>query len=123
MTKMEKNETNLTNEQISTSSMPSEQTKKSLANFLGLAVRAGKTITGEELVVKSIQNGKAKLVFLASDASSNTQKKITDKSNFYEVKLTTIFSQNELSSAIGSDRKVLAVLDRGFSQKMEKIMK
>ena len=41
---------------------------KKVLNLLGLAKRAGKVITGEELVVKAIQNGKASLVFVAHDA-------------------------------------------------------
>lgn len=54
-------------------------TNPALLQLLGLAARARKTISGEELVVKEIRSGKAKLVFLASDASANTSKKIQDK--------------------------------------------
>ena len=43
--------------------------KQQVANLLGLAQRAGRIISGEELVVKAIQEGKAKLVFLAHDAA------------------------------------------------------
>ena len=48
-------------------------------SLLGLANRAGKIISGEELVIKEIRSGKAKLVFFSEDASANTKKKITDK--------------------------------------------
>ena len=48
-------------------------------SLLGLANRARKLISGEELVVKEIRSGKAKLVFLSGDASANTEKKISDK--------------------------------------------
>jgi ribosomal protein L7Ae-like RNA K-turn-binding protein len=34
-----------------------------------------------------------------------------------------IFSAAELSHAIGSDRKVIAVQDKGFAKKMESLMK
>jgi ribosomal protein L7Ae-like RNA K-turn-binding protein len=90
--------------------------------LLGLAKRAGKLITGEELVVKSIQNGQAQLIFIAHDASANLIKKITDKSNYYEVSLSQDFSENELSSAIGTNRKVMAIADQGFARKMETLM-
>lgn len=93
-----------------------------LLNMLGLAKRAGKLITGEELVVKSIQNSSAKLVFLATDASANLTKKIIDKSNTYQIKTSQKYSQDELSRAIGSDRKVIAVLDEGFAKKMENLL-
>ena len=45
--------------------------KQKISNFLGLAQRAGRIISGEELVVKAIQDGKAKMVFLAHDAGPN----------------------------------------------------
>ncbi|EGP67406.1 ribosomal protein L7Ae domain protein [Streptococcus sp. oral taxon 056 str. F0418] len=49
--------------------------KQQVANLLGLAQRAGRIISGEELVVKAIQEGKAKMVFLAGDAAPNLNKK------------------------------------------------
>ena len=54
--------------------------EEQISNLLGLATRARKTITGEELVVKEIRSQKAKLVVLSNDASKNTAKKINDKS-------------------------------------------
>ncbi|GBG97553.1 YlxQ-related RNA-binding protein [Lactococcus termiticola] len=93
-----------------------------LSNLTGLARRAGKITSGEDLVTKSIQNGSAKLVFLANDASSNLTKKIKDKSSYYHVALTEIFSEHELSAAIGQNRKVIAILDAGFAKKMEQLM-
>ena len=44
-------------------------------NLIGLAMRAGKMITGEELTIGDIRRQKAKIVFVASDASENTRKK------------------------------------------------
>ena len=96
--------------------------KEKLANLLGLAQRAGRIISGEELTVKAIQEGKADLVFLAQDAAPNLIKKITDKSRYYQVEVSTVFSTLELSSAIGKARKVLAVTDAGFTKKMRSLM-
>lgn len=93
-----------------------------LSNLLGLAQRAGKIISGEELVVKAIQTGKAQLIFLANDAGPNLTKKVTDKSNYYNVEVSTVFSTLELSAALGKPRKVLAVADAGFSKKMRTLM-
>lgn len=95
---------------------------KKLSNLLGLAQRAGRVISGEELVVKAIQTGQAQLIFLAKDAGSNLTKKVTDKSNYYNIEVSTVFSALELSIAIGSNRKVLAIVDTGFSKKMRTFM-
>ena len=96
--------------------------KQKLSNLLGLAQRAGRLISGEELVMKAIQEGKVNFVFLANDAASNLTKKVTDKGHYYEVQVSTVFSTLELSTAIGRARKVVAVVDAGFSKKMRSLM-
>ena len=96
--------------------------KQKTANLLGLARKAGKLVTGEDLVTKAIQNQTVKLVFLAADASSNLHKKITDKSSYYEVPVCQAFTEDELSQAIGQARKVVAITDGGFAKKMESLM-
>ncbi|WML39095.1 YlxQ family RNA-binding protein [Neobacillus sp. OS1-2] len=88
-------------------------------SLLGLANRARKIISGEELAVKEIRNGKAKLVLLAADASDNTTKKISDKCNSYQVPLKRVEDRYLLGQAIGKEaRVVVAVLDDGFAKKL-----
>lgn len=96
--------------------------KQKVLSLLGLAQRAGRLISGEELVVEAIRKGQATMVFLAEDAASNLTKKITDKSKTYQVEVITAFSTLELSIAVGKSRKVLAVMDAGFTKKMRSIM-
>lgn len=96
--------------------------REQVLNLLGLAQRAGKLISGEELVIKAIQSGQARLIFLADDAGPNLSKTIKDKSNYYELEVFTVFSTLELSVAIGRSRKVIAVTDAGFSKKMRTLM-
>lgn len=93
-----------------------------LLNLLGLAQRAGKIISGEELVIKAIQTGKAQQVFLAADAGPNLTKKVSDKSHYYQVEVSTALSSLELSLALGKPRKVVACVDPGFSKKMRTLM-
>ena len=93
-----------------------------LSQLLGLAQRAGRVISGEEQVIKAIQTNKAKLVFLAKDAGANLTKQVTDKSKYYDIEVSTVFSTLELSAAIGKSRKVLAITDTGFSKKMRTLM-
>lgn len=94
-----------------------------LAHSLGMAKKAGKLVTGEDLVIKSIQSERAKLVFVASDAAANLIKRMTDKTTYYEIPMLDSLSTAELSHAIGSERKVIAVQDKGFAKKMESLMK
>ncbi|KAA9025838.1 YlxQ family RNA-binding protein [Niallia endozanthoxylica] len=88
-------------------------------SLLGLANRARKIISGEELSVKEIRSGKAKLILLSSDASANTAKKITDKCKSYGVPLKIIENREILGRAIGKEaRVVVALLDEGFAKKL-----
>jgi ribosomal protein L7Ae-like RNA K-turn-binding protein len=92
-------------------------------SILGLANRARKIISGEELTVKQIQSGKAKLILLSSDASPNTTKKITDKCKSYEVPLKMVEDRHLLGQAIGKEaRVVVAVLDNGFANRLESLL-
>lgn len=93
--------------------------KNQWMSLLGLANRARKIISGEELSVKEIRNGKAKLILLSADASANTTKKITDKCKSYEVPYKLVEDRHLLGQAIGKEaRVVVAVLDDGFAKKL-----
>ncbi|MDZ5473438.1 YlxQ family RNA-binding protein [Bacillus sp. 31A1R] len=88
-------------------------------SLLGLANRARKIISGEELSVKEIQNRKAKLVLLSADASANTNKKVTDKCKSYNIPYKLVENRFLLGQAIGKEaRVVVAVLDEGFAKKL-----
>ena len=88
-------------------------------SLLGLAYRARKVISGEELVIKEIRSRRAKVVLLSKDASSNTEKKITDKCHFYKVPICRVENRTQLGEAIGKDsRVVVAVQDDGFAKKL-----
>ncbi|WP_110112794.1 YlxQ family RNA-binding protein [Bacillus sp. CGMCC 1.16541] len=88
-------------------------------SFLGLANRARKIISGEELVVKEVRKQNAKLVILAKDASANTLKKVTDKCTHYNVQVKFVDDRYVLGQAIGKEaRVVVAVLDGGFASKL-----
>lgn len=86
-------------------------------SHLGLCVRAGQLVTGEELVLEVVRNGKAKLVILTTDASDNTAKRIQDKCAHYEIPMVVAFTRGQLGDAIGkAERVVVAVTDKGFGK-------
>jgi ribosomal protein L7Ae-like RNA K-turn-binding protein len=83
---------------------------------LGLAMRAGKLVSGEETVLKAIRGGEAKLVIVAADASDNTRKKLADKCGSYGVPLVVGYTRFELGWAVGKPERVMfAVTDQGFA--------
>ena len=48
-------------------------------NLLGLMQRAGKLITGEDLITKNLKNKKIKLLVIAQDCGINTKKKLIEQ--------------------------------------------
>ncbi|AEI44296.1 YlxQ family RNA-binding protein [Paenibacillus mucilaginosus] len=96
-------------------------TNNKFFNNLGLAMRAGKVITGEDMVIESVRHGEAKLVIIAEDASAGTYKKVNDKCSYYQVPLHQFGRREQLGASIGKEaRVVLAVTDAGFARMLLK---
>lgn len=86
---------------------------------LGLAKKAGKVMSGTNLVSTFIRSdNKPKLVVLAKDASENTKKLLQAASRRNKVLcITTNYSMDEFSDAIGASYYIscIAVFDKGFA--------
>jgi ribosomal protein L7Ae-like RNA K-turn-binding protein len=93
------------------------------AQMLGMAMRARKVITGEEMVLQAVRNGQARLVLLASDASENTAKKVHDKCSYYGVSCVTTGDRYSLGHAIGKDGRVtVAVTDGKLAESIQRLL-
>ena len=79
-------------------------------NILGLAKKAGAITSGTELVIDSVRKKRACHIFVCSDASPGTLKKISDKASYYQVPLTKLdITMSELSHCVGLSRLTAAV--------------
>ena len=81
--------------------------------MLGLAKRAGKVQTGEDICSKAVKSGVSKLIIVACDASDNTKKSITDSCKFYKTKFVEAGSKAELGA---DSRAVVSVNDDNFAK-------
>ena len=99
--------------------MSTESGLQGILRTLGLAKRAGKLICGVPLVCDSLKKkDKPVLTVLAGKASDNSQKRISDKCAYYDVKLLVLpCSPEELGHAVGSSGSVaaLALIDAGLA--------
>ena len=77
--------------------------------MLGLAKKAGKTVSGEDKILEAIRNGKAKLVIIAGDASENTKKRFKDKCAYYHIGVY------EYGTKVTLQHAALAITDKNFS--------
>ncbi len=88
---------------------------------LGLAARAKKLVYGEELVLENVRKNKCFLIFQAKDCGAVSFKNVHDKAKYYNVDIIDTFTSEELSNALGlENRKVIGVLDEGFSKNLKK---
>lgn len=85
--------------------------------LLGLASRARKCLTGEDVILNAIRNHRVSLVIVATDASSNTKKRYSDKCQFYNIPHVEIGDKEGLSQAIGQvNRVAVGISDQGFAE-------
>lgn len=95
-----------------------------ILSFIGLCMKAGKLVSGEETVEKALKAHKVKLVILAEDASDNTKKKFKDMCTYRNVEWIEFCSKYELGNALGKHiRATIGILDEGFAKSIkEKIV-
>ena len=92
-------------------------------NLFGLMQRAGKLITGEDLITKNLKNKKIKLLVITQDCGINTKKKLIDKATFYGVNYIEFSDIENISRAIGRDNRVaLGMTDDGFIKKFKQLL-
>jgi len=90
-------------------------------SMLGLAMKAGKVVSGETATECAIKDFSAWLVVIAKDASNNTTKHFTDMCSYREIPMIVYGTKEELGRAIGKDyRSNLAVVDKGLAEAITK---
>lgn len=95
-----------------------EQIENQVKSFLGLCMRAGRIISGQEACVDLIRQEEAALVLMDGGASENTRKRLTDACHSHGVALYEL-SQGSLGHAIGKKgRMVIALRADGMANKL-----
>lgn len=93
-------------------------------SMIGMATKAGKTVSGEFATEKAVKTGKAFLVIVSEEASDNTKKMFRNMCTFYEVPMYTYGNKDDLGHSMGKQfRASLAVTDEGFAKSIEKRLK
>ena len=88
-------------------------------SFLGLAMKAGALVSGEDACERAIKSEKALLVIVACDASKNTIKKFSDICTYRSVQIRYFGNKDLIGRYIGKgSRSVVAVTVSGFAAKL-----
>lgn len=90
-------------------------------SMIGIATKAGKTVTGEFSTEKAVKEGRAYLVVVADDSSANTKKKFQNMCNYYHTSICFFSNKESLGNACGKEfRASLAVTDEGLAKAVKK---
>lgn len=88
-------------------------------SMLSIAAKAGKVVSGGFMSEKAVQEGKAFLVIISSDASGNTRKKFIDKCTYYGVPYVVFGDSLQLGRQIGKQsRTTVTVTDSGLAKQI-----
>lgn len=97
---------------------------KKIYSWLGLSMRAGKLVSGDDTTLSEVKKKRAQLVILAEDASKNTKKLFSDKCSYRNIEFYEFGNKIDLGNAIGkSPRAVMAVLDANIAIEIKKLLK
>ena len=97
--------------------------RQKVINLIGLATKAGKTVSGEFSTEKAVKSKKAYLVMVSKEASDNTKKMFTNMCTYYKVPICYFGNKDELGHAMGKEmRASLAIVDEGLAKAIVKQM-
>lgn len=95
---------------------------KRVMNLLGLALRAGKLVCGDQAASKYLRKKSVPLLFLASDGSAAVQETYRHVAQKKGIRLVDILTKEELGQALGHSQHVIVLLtDQGFATAIDKV--
>ena len=92
-----------------------------ILSMVGMAMKAGKVVSGEFSTEKAVKTGKAFLVIVSEAASDNTKKMFRNMCSYYEVPMYVYGTKEDLGHSMGKEfRASLAITEEGFAKSIEK---
>ena len=89
--------------------------------MIGMAMKAGRVVSGEFMTEKAVKTGKAFLVIVSAEASDNTKKMFRNMCGYYQVPMYLYGTKDELGHYIGKEfRASLAITEEGFAKSIIK---
>jgi len=98
-----------------------KQQRQRIANYLGLARKAGKIMAGDALTREALLKGRAALVVIALDAAPKVREELTALAG---TAIPVLYwpDKEDLGRIVGTSRRgALALLDEGFAKAIMKI--
>jgi ribosomal protein L7Ae-like RNA K-turn-binding protein len=95
------------------------RSEKAVLSMIGLATKAGKTITGNDACMTAIKRDKVRLILIATDASQKTKDPIINLCSHYDTVCKEFSTRDELGNFTGkNNRAMVAITDDGFAKRI-----
>lgn len=93
------------------------QARERLAGYLALATKAGKIVSGTDMVAEAMRKGRVPgILFVADDISETIEEKVLFLARREGVEIVTLFDKDRLGQLVGKGlRSVIAVEPGGFA--------
>lgn len=92
-----------------------------IGSYLALANKAGKVVSGSDMVMDLVKKRKAGIVFIATDISADIGAKVVDLAKRYDVPHVAVFNKDRLGAFLGKGlRSVAAIEQSGFIETVTK---
>lgn len=89
--------------------------------LLGISAKAGKIVSGTDVVLEKMKKNQIKLVLVADNASDKTKKEMRFKCNQNNVPIVIWGGIDTNSKAIGkSNKAIIGILDKGLADSILK---
>ncbi len=91
--------------------------------LLGISAKAGKLISGTDLVLEQMQKKKVTLVIIAEDASEKTIKNMKYYCEKMNVELIVYGNIKDNSKSIGkNNRAIIGIIDKNLAESVKKVI-
>ena len=98
-------------------------TERRIRNLLSMAQKAGRIVSGSTAVEQALQAKKAKRILVAVDATEDSREKFEYLSEKYKIPCSLCLTKEALGECLGREyRAVAALLDKGFSDALRKLL-
>lgn len=92
-------------------------------SFMGLAMKAGKLVSGGETCEKAVKRGNVFLLIVSEDASNNTVKKFGDACKRREIPFYQFGEKEAIGRLLGEKiRSVVAVTDIQLARNLKRLI-
>lgn len=91
--------------------------------IIGLAARARRLVSGEDVCQRQLRSGKGQLCIVAEDASDNAKKRFSNMCSYRNVPIMFFGKKEELGKFTGKEsRTVIVITDEGFAKKIKELL-